>query len=64
MKIRILLLLSLIVAGSADAQSAAATDIHKRATGRRAVEAVVWGMPAVNFDRMLQAALANGATAR
>lgn len=24
---------------------------------RRAVEAVVWGMPAVNFDAMLQAAI-------
>ncbi|MGI6851001.1 DUF1254 domain-containing protein [Mesorhizobium sp. 1B3] len=25
------------------------------------MEAVIWGMPAVNFDRMLQAAIANGA---
>jgi hypothetical protein len=30
---------------------------------RRAVEAVIWGMPAVNFDLMLQAAIANGAKA-
>jgi hypothetical protein len=30
---------------------------------RRAVEAVIWGMPAVNFDRMLQAAIAIGAKA-
>jgi hypothetical protein len=29
----------------------------------RAVESVIWGMPAVNFDRMLQAAIANGAKA-
>ena len=28
---------------------------------RRAVEAVIWGMPAVNFDLMVQAAIANGA---
>jgi hypothetical protein len=28
---------------------------------RRAVEAVIWGMPAVNYQRMLDAALANGA---
>lgn len=25
------------------------------------VEAVIWGMPAVNYERMLQAAMANGA---
>lgn len=31
------------------------------AAHRRAVEAVIWGMPAVNFDLMLQAAIANGA---
>src|ERR1044072_3829296 len=30
---------------------------------RRAVEAMIWGMPAVNFDVMLQAAIANGARA-
>jgi hypothetical protein len=28
---------------------------------RRAVEAVIWGMPAVNYERMLQASIANGA---
>jgi len=37
------------------------TDLSQRMTERRAVEAVVWGMPAVNYDRMLQAALATGA---
>jgi hypothetical protein len=30
-------------------------DLARRAIERRAVEAVVWGMPAVNFDLMLQA---------
>jgi len=30
------------------------------AAQRRAVEAVIWGMPAVNFDRMLKAARDNG----
>ncbi len=34
-----------------------------RALHRRAVGAVIWGMPAVNFDRMFQAMLANGAQA-
>ncbi|HVT89164.1 MAG TPA: DUF1254 domain-containing protein [Tepidisphaeraceae bacterium] len=29
----------------------------------RAVEAVIWGIPAVNFERMLQAAIDNGAKA-
>lgn len=32
-----------------------------RAIHRRAVEAVIWGMPAVNFERMLQAASVQGA---
>ncbi len=30
-------------------------DLQRRAIERRAVEAVSWGMPAVNFERMLQA---------
>src|SRR5262249_20619456 len=30
------------------------TDLGERAIYRRAVEAVVWGMPAVNYDLMLQ----------
>lgn len=36
-------------------------ELHKRAIHRRAVEAVIWGMPAVNYERMLQAASDNGA---
>lgn len=40
--------------------SAAAVDftpdqLHERTVERRAIEAVNWGMPVVNFDRMLQA---------
>ena len=30
---------------------------------RGAVEAVIWGMPAVNFERMLEAVIANGGDA-
>src|ERR1700733_14524739 len=30
-------------------------DLTDRAVERRAVEAVIWGIPAVNFDRMYQA---------
>ena len=35
--------------------------LAERALHRRAVEAVIWGMPAVNYERMLQAAIDNGA---
>jgi hypothetical protein len=35
--------------------------LAERTLQRRAVEAVIWGMPAVNFDRMLQAAIKGGA---
>ncbi|MEZ2345451.1 DUF1254 domain-containing protein [Terriglobus sp. RCC_193] len=44
------------------AQSLSAEDLSRRTTERRGVEAVLWGMPAVNFDRMYQAMVhdANG----
>jgi hypothetical protein len=45
------------------AQNYSNEELNRRAIERRAVEAVIWGMPAVNFDRMLQAAIANGAAA-
>jgi hypothetical protein len=35
--------------------------LAERTLHRRAVETVIWGMPAVNFERMLQAAIDNGA---
>src|SRR5262245_48415017 len=38
-----------------------AEQLAERALHRRAVEAVIWGMPAVNYERMLQAAIDNGA---
>jgi hypothetical protein len=37
------------------------SQLAERALHRRAVEAVIWGMPAVNYERMLQAARDNGA---
>src|SRR5262245_49583052 len=43
------------------AQDFPAEELHRRTVERRAVEAVIWGMPAVNYERMLQAAIANGA---
>ncbi len=38
-------------------------EIARRTVYRRAVEAVIWGMPAVNFDLMLQAFIAAGGAA-
>ena len=35
-------------------------ELNERAVRRRAVEAVILGMPAVNYERMLQAAIDNG----
>jgi hypothetical protein len=40
---------------SAQAQNLSPDDLARRAIERRAVEAVIWGMPAVNLDLMLQA---------
>jgi hypothetical protein len=37
-------------------QNVSASDLASRAVERRAIEAMNWGMPAVNFDLMLQAA--------
>ena len=39
------------------AQTSSASQLAERSIERRAVEAVIWGMPAVNFDLMLQAAI-------
>jgi hypothetical protein len=38
------------------------TDLAERAVHRRAVEAVIWGMPAVNCDLMYQAMVREGGT--
>jgi hypothetical protein len=61
--IRATLMLVALLMGSIStlAQEFTVDDLQRRAIERRAVEAVIWGMPAVNFDRMLQAAIANGA---
>ena len=51
----ILIALSFICAAmSAHAQTLSVEELHSRAIQRRAVEAVIWGMPAVNTDLMLQ----------
>jgi len=47
---------------SAHAQNLSPDDLARHAIERRAIEAVIWGMPAVNLDLMLQAMIggANG----
>ena len=41
------------------AQDSSLASLERRAIDRRAVEAVIWGMPVVNADLMLQARLAS-----
>lgn len=48
---------------SAQPPSASPDELKERAIHRRAVEAVIWGMPAVNYERMLAVAKAHGAKA-
>jgi hypothetical protein len=52
-----LLLLSILAHSAGHAQSFSAEDLARRTVERRAVEAVIWGMPAVNYDLMYQAAV-------
>jgi hypothetical protein len=42
------------------AQDFSSDELARRATERRAMEAINWGMPAVNLDLMLQAGIAAG----
>ena len=48
-------ILAICGAAAANAQSFSPDDLARRTVERRAVEAVIWGMPAVNFDLMYQA---------
>src|SRR6476619_201895 len=41
--------------GQTIAQNSSADELTRRTLQRRAVEAIIWGMPAVNFDLMYQA---------
>jgi hypothetical protein len=52
---RVLILVAALIASTgAIAQSPAPSDLDQRMIERRAVEAMIWGMPAVNADLMLQ----------
>ena len=44
----------LVVTSVAQAADTTADEVSKRVIEARAVEAVIWGMPAVNYDLMLQ----------
>jgi hypothetical protein len=44
----------MFMAASAQAQDFSADELERRTIERRAVEAVIRGMPAVNYDLMLQ----------
>ena len=46
---------------SAPAQGLSSDDLARRTIERRAVEAVIWGMPAVNFELLSQAMVQAGA---
>ena len=62
MKRAVLMVLTFIcLAGPARSQNFSTEDLTRRAIEQRAVEAVIWGMPAVNYDLMLQAALSANA---
>jgi hypothetical protein len=54
MRSPIAFLLLVCAMASAQAQNYSADDLARRTIERRAVEAVIWGMPAVNYDLMLQ----------
>ncbi|WP_349434478.1 DUF1254 domain-containing protein [Pararhizobium sp. A13] len=53
---RIMLILLALVSsmGCASAKDLSASDLNARVIERRAFEAVIWGMPAVNYDLMYQ----------
>ena len=52
-----------ITSTSAQAQSLSAQGLNDRMIERRAIQAVIWGMPAVNYDLMLQEMLRLGGKA-
>ncbi len=59
-RIALAVLTFLFVSTVAQPQTLSGDDLARRMIERRAVEAVIWGMPAVNYDLMLQAAISAG----
>ena len=54
---RLLLTVLMLCALATNTEAASSNDLARRAVERRALEAVIWGMTAVNADLMLQAML-------
>jgi hypothetical protein len=52
--LKILIAAFAFVCTTSYAQNASANDLAQRTAESRAIEAVIWGMPAVNYDLMLQ----------
>lgn len=50
----VVLLASISVSTKVVAEASSAEELNRRMIERRAIEAVIWGMPAVNYDLMLQ----------
>lgn len=46
---------AVVLAAGANAKALSAEELHRRTVERRAVEAVIWGMPAVNYQLMYEA---------
>jgi hypothetical protein len=53
---RLLCGLCVVLLATLQARAASADELSQRAVERRAVEAAIWGIPAVNYDLMLQEA--------
>jgi hypothetical protein len=54
---RLAVLAAMVTSSTSVAQEMSGEELARRTVGRRAVEAVIWGMPAVNYDLMRQAML-------
>jgi hypothetical protein len=48
-----------LTASAAEQPRFSADELNRRNIERRAVESVIWGMPAVNFERLLEAGKTN-----
>jgi hypothetical protein len=62
-KIAIVALAMICTSALAQGQNLSPDELNRRMIERRAVEAVIWGMPAVNYDLMLQEMLRLGGKA-
>ncbi|WP_114350133.1 hypothetical protein [Paracoccus yeei] len=63
MRAALFALFGFLCIGTAQAQDGSPADLQSEVIHRRAAEAVIWGMPAVNFDLMFQAMLKAGGKA-